>query len=57
MLISLIVVLIVAALLYWVLTQLPLPPMVKTVATIIIVIVLVLWLVQHVLPGGVNILT
>lgn len=46
MLITLVVALIIIALIWWVITQLPLPPMIRTVATVIFVVAVVLWLLQ-----------
>lgn len=51
MLISLLVALIVIALIYWIITQLPLPPLVQQIATIILVVFVVVWLIS-VLQGG-----
>ena len=51
MLISLLVVLIVLALVYWAITQLPLPPMVRSVAIIIVVLFAVMWLISLIDPG------
>lgn len=45
MLISLLVALVVIALIYWALTALPLPPIVRQVGVVILVIVAVLYLV------------
>lgn len=52
MLLTLIGVLILLALGYYVLTALPLPPMVKTIGTVILVVIVVLWLVQTFIPGA-----
>jgi len=51
---SLIVGLIIVALVYWIITTLPLPPMVKTVATVILVVFVILWLLKFV--GGAGLL-
>ncbi len=51
MLITILVALIIIALCYWVLTTLPLPPMVKTIGTVILVVFVCLWLIDLVSPG------
>ena len=45
MLVSLLIALVVIALIYWALTALPLPPIVRQVGTVILVIVAVLYLI------------
>lgn len=45
MLISLLIALVVIALLYWALTALPLPPVVRQIGIVVLVIVAVLWLI------------
>ncbi len=50
-LITLLVFLIIASLIWWVLGQLPLPPIVRTVAIVIMVVFAVIWLLQF-LPGA-----
>ncbi len=54
MLISLLVGLLLIALVYWVLTQIPLPPLVAKIATIFLVIFAVLWLINILAPGTLN---
>jgi hypothetical protein len=44
------VALIVLALVWWILTQLPLPPPIKQIATVVIVVIFVLWLIYLLLP-------
>lgn len=51
MFVHLIVVLILAALAWWVVGQLGLPEPVKRIVTVILVVVVVLWLVQVLLGG------
>ncbi len=53
MLLTLLVALIILALAYWVLTTLPLPPMVRTVGTVILVVIACLWLLNLIAPGSV----
>lgn len=48
MIISLIVGLVIIALIYWCITILPLPGIVKTVATVLLIIGAILWLVRFV---------
>lgn len=48
-------VLIIVAILYWALNQLPLPPVIKTIITVLGVVLIVLWLVQAFL--GINLST
>ncbi len=54
MLITFLFALVIIALIYWAITTLPLPPMVKTIATVILVIGAVIWLASllgHPIPG------
>lgn len=51
MLLSLLVALILVALIYWVITTLPLPSLIRTIAIVILVVVVVLWLV-NLISGG-----
>lgn len=51
MLITIIVVLVVAALLYWALTNLGLPPMIQKVGTVVLVLVVCVWLINLAFPG------
>ncbi len=54
MLITFLFALVIIALIYWVITTLPLPPMVKTIATVVLVIGAIIWLAQligHPIPG------
>lgn len=51
LLITLLIALIIIALVYWVLTQLPLPAIVRTVAIVILVVFAVIYLLS-LLPGG-----
>ena len=50
LLVTILVVLIVLALCWWILTQLPLPPPIKQIATVVIVVIFVIWLVYLLLP-------
>lgn len=51
MLISLLIILIIIALAYWVVNTLPLPPVVKNIAIVIMVVFVVLWLLS-LFPGS-----
>lgn len=50
LLVNILIILIVVGLLYWIVTQLPLPPPVKQIATVVVVVICVLWLVYLLLP-------
>ena len=54
MLLTLLVALIIIALAYWVLTTLPLPPMIKTIGTVILVVIVCVWLLNLIAPGTVG---
>lgn len=52
--IEILVVLIVVALIYWAITTLGLPPMIVKVATVLLVVFVVLWLLNLLAPGTVD---
>lgn len=45
-LISILAVLIVGGLLYWLVQMLPLPPQIKQIALVVVVLILIVWLLQ-----------
>lgn len=56
MLVTLLVGLVIVALLWWALTNLPLPPILQRIGTVLLVVLSVLWLLglltgRHVIPG------
>ncbi len=50
---TLLVALIIFALIYWVITVLPLPDMIRTIATVVLVVFVVIWLVNLISPGSI----
>ncbi len=52
--ITLLAVLLIVALIYWVITTLGLPPMIQKVATIILVVFVCLWLIELIAPNALS---
>jgi hypothetical protein len=53
-LISILVFLAIAALIYWVITTLGLPDMIQKIATVVLVVFVCLWLLNLIAPGSVG---